>query len=61
MKILPITTVYVEQCESSLCQLHWSVGHDQCKLTRTCERFPICDDKITENDRCVINGIGIHC
>ena len=27
----------------------------------TCERFPICDDKITENDRCVIKIIGIHC
>ena len=38
----------------SLCQLHRSVGHDRRKLSRTCERFPICDDKITENDRCVI-------
>ena len=37
----------------SLCQLHRSVGHDRCKLSRTCERFPICDVKITENDRCV--------
>ena len=46
---------------SSLCQLHWSVGHDRCKLSRTYERFLICDDKITENDRCVIKIIGIHC
>ena len=46
---------------TSLCQLHWSVGHDQCKLTWTGERFPICNDKITENDRCVIKIIGIHC
>ena len=46
---------------NSLCQLHRSVGHDRCKLSRTCERFPICDDKITENDRCVIKIIGIHC
>ena len=46
---------------SSLWQLHRSVGHDQCKLSRTCERFPICDDKITENDRCVLKIIGIHC
>ena len=35
-------------------ELHQSVGHDRCKLTWTCERFPICDDKITENDQCVI-------
>ena len=34
--------------------------HDRCKLTQTGERFPICDDKITENDRCVIKIIGIH-
>ena len=26
-----------------------------------CEGFPICDNRITENDRCVINIIGIHC
>ena len=26
-----------------------------------CEGFPICDDRITENDRCVIKIIGIHC
>ena len=26
-----------------------------------CEEFPICDDRITENDRCVIKIIGIHC
>ena len=45
----------------SLCQLHRSVGHDRCKLSRTYERFLICDDKITENDRCVIKIIGIHC
>ena len=44
----------------SLCQLHRSVSHDRCKLTRTCERFPICDDKITENYRCVITITGIH-
>ena len=25
-----------------------------------CEGFPICDDRITENDRCVIKIIGIH-
>ena len=25
------------------------------------ERFPICDERITENDRCVIKIIGIHC
>ena len=25
------------------------------------EGFPICDDRITENDRCVIKIIGIHC
>ena len=48
-------------CHFSLCQLHRSVGHDGCKLTRTCERFPICDDKITENDRCVLKIINIHC
>ena len=29
------------------------------KLMLTYERFPICDDKITENDRCVIKKIGI--
>ena len=45
----------------SLCQLHWSFGHDRCELTRTCEMFPICDDKITENDWCVRKIIGIHC
>ena len=44
----------------SLCQLHRSVSHDRCKLIWTCERFPICDDKITENDQCVIKIIGIH-
>ena len=26
-----------------------------------CEGFPICDDRITEYDRCVIKIIGIHC
>ena len=26
-----------------------------------CEGFPIHDDRITENDRCVIKIIGIHC
>ena len=26
-----------------------------------CEGFPICDDRITENDRFVIKIIGIHC
>ena len=26
-----------------------------------CEGFPIRDDRITENDRCVIKIIGIHC
>ena len=26
-----------------------------------CEGFPICDDRITENDRCVIKIIGIPC
>ena len=46
---------------SSLCQLHRSIGYDRCKLIRTCERFPICDDKVPENDRCVIKIIGIHC
>ena len=46
--------------DRSLYKLHWSVGHDQCKLSRTCERFPVCDHKITENDRCVIKIIGIH-
>ena len=30
-------------------------------VRRTCESYPICDDKITENDRCVIKLIGIHC
>ena len=25
-------------------------------FTQTCERFPICDDKITENDLCVIKN-----
>ena len=25
------------------------------------EGFPICDDRITENDQCVIKIIGIHC
>ena len=25
------------------------------------EGFPICDERITENDRCVIKIIGIHC
>ena len=25
------------------------------------ERFLICDERITENDRCVIRIIGIHC
>ena len=25
-----------------------------------CEGFPICDDRITENDRCVLEIIGIH-
>ena len=41
--------------------MHWSVNHDRCKLTQTCERFPICDNKITKNDQCVIKIIGIHC
>ena len=46
----------------SLCQfIHRSVGHDWCKLTRTYKSFLICDDKITENDRCVIKIFGIHC
>ena len=45
---------------SNLCQLLRSVGHDQCKLSLTCERFPICDDKVPENGRCVIKIIGIH-
>ena len=26
-----------------------------------CEKFTICDDRITENDRCFIKIIGIHC
>ena len=26
-----------------------------------CEGFPTCDDRITENDKCVIKIIGIHC
>ena len=26
-----------------------------------CEGLPICDDRITENDRYVIKIIGIHC
>ena len=26
-----------------------------------CEGFPICDDRITENDQCVKKIIGIHC
>ena len=25
-----------------------------------CEGFPICDDRITENDRCVVKIVGIH-
>ena len=54
----------LEYCNSgwcnSLCQLLRSVGHDRCKLSWTCERFPICNDKMTENDRCVIKIIGIH-
>ena len=25
-----------------------------------CDGFPICDDRITENDRCIIKIIGIH-
>ena len=25
------------------------------------EGFPVCDDRITENDWCVIRIIGIHC
>ena len=25
------------------------------------EGFPVCDERITENDRCVIKIIGIHC
>ena len=25
------------------------------------EGFPICDERITENDQCVIKIIGIHC
>ena len=25
------------------------------------EGFPICDERITENDRCVIKIIGMHC
>ena len=43
-------------CQYSLCQLHRSIIHNRCKLTWTCERFPICDDKITENDQCVSSG-----
>ena len=50
-----------KQANCSLCQLHRSVGHDRYKLSRTCERFPICDDNITENDWCVIKIIVIHC
>ena len=34
-----------------------TVGHDG---HANCEEFPICDDRITENDRCVIKIIGIH-
>ena len=26
-----------------------------------CEGFPMCNDRITKNDRCVIKIIGIHC
>ena len=44
----------------SLCQLHRSVGHDRCKLSRACERSPTCDDEITKNDRFVIKIICIH-
>ena len=55
-KLYLISLAYV-----SLCQLHRSVRHDRCKLSWTGERFPICNDKITENDRCVIKIIGIHC
>ena len=43
--------------KKSVCQLHRSVGHDG---HANCEEFPICDDRITENDRCVIKIIGIH-
>ena len=42
-------------------QIEISVQGRHTEASRTCERFPICDDKITENDRCVIKIIGIHC
>ena len=54
-----ITLVDLKE-KHSICQLHRSVGHNRCKLSRTCERFPICDDEIAENARCVIKIIGIH-
>ena len=54
-------TKYFQDKSSQCLVLHGSVGHDRCKLSRTCERFPICDDKTTENDRYVIKIIGIHC
>ena len=43
-----------------------SVHRSWPKLTRTCRKFPICDDKITENDRCLIGlcniiGLPIYC
>ena len=38
-----------------------SVMTDANKVWPSCERSPICDDKITENDRCVIKIIGIFC
>ena len=60
---------------TSLCQLHWSVGYDQYKLTQSHHIYwyreasqvwvrlvklpyiSICDDRITENDWCIIHCI----
>ena len=37
-----------------------SVSHDRCKLSGTCEKFPICDDELQKMTD-VSKIIGIHC
>ena len=68
---LTISHMVKEWCQSNanyirpsvMTLANYSVGHDWCKLSRTRERFPkhACDDKITQNDWCVIKIIGIRC
>ena len=43
---------------ASLCQLQMYIG-PSVMTEANCEGFPTCDDRITENDRCVIKIIDV--